>query len=563
MIHPPSFHACGEKRMMVTEHVVSVPLSYPDLESPQGKGSEALPRITLVDRLGIDTSAPKIDVYFTIVEMCTSHSSEEFHQSLTKLSPQNRASQYTAQKGGIDPSKMILYLQGGPGFGSPTPISGLSLASKGSWAAQLLEETNSDGKQFQRVVLMDQRGTGRSTPVNKRGLMKLFPDLFNESESDVSLAVEQLSRAKFEKALNDATFYLTKFRADSIVRDAEWIKDTLVNPTAHEETTQPWGACLGQSFGGFCIMTYLSSIANPPKICLLTGGIAPMNTPAKEVYDRLWFRVKERSMKYYEQYPGDVNIVKRIVRRLLKDEVRLNSGGVLTARRFLQLGLGLGGTPGVSFATLHSILNSAFIDESNDELSHTFLKQVENQQSFDDAPLYFLLHESIYADGPGTPMEWAAHTSYETICASDPEFDYKQTCNEEDTNPTLFFGEMVFPWMTDGDHAEVSGRGMRLLSETLASKADWLPLFDAANMRSALVGNDGDAPKTKAAGAVYYDDMYVDFDCCMKLVRRGEPLEGLKVWVTNEYQHSGLRDDGANIVKRLLGMAKGSVQIPS
>lgn len=55
----------------------------------------------------------------------------------------------------------------------------------------------------------------------------------------------------------------------------------------------------------------------------------------------------------------------------------------------------------------------------------------------------------------------------------------------------------------------------------------------------------------------------VDFDLAMKLVARGGPLEGVKVWITNEYQHSGLRDDGANIVCKLVSMAKGTIHVPS
>ena len=57
--------------------------------------------------------------------------------------------------------------------------------------------------------------------------------------------------------------------------------------------------------------------------------------------------------------------------------------------------------------------------------------------------------------------------------------------------------------------------------------------------------------------------MYVDFDIAMKVVKCGQPLENCKVWVSNEYQHSGLRDDGSLIFNKLLGMAKGEIGIPS
>ena len=563
--------------MVVTEHKVTVPLTYPDMEMAKSNYAGLENRIVTVDRItdGFDSKESfnrlnKVDVYFSVTEIISSSADEEFYSSLLTLSPKQRAERYLSRNGstGIDPSRTILYLQGGPGFGCASPVSGLSLDSPtSSWASQILlgGSTNIDGKSFQRVILMDQRGTGRSSPINKQQLRKLFPDLFsldnNNTDGDDGSPGMQIARAKFDKALTDATEYMSKFRADSIVRDAEWIKETLIGSTSNEQGPRPWGAVLGQSFGGFCIMTYLSSITHPPRICLFTGGIAPMNTPVREVYDRLWLRVRERNLRYYDQYPGDVSVVKRIIRKLLSGQVQMPSGGILTARRFLQLGLALGGTPGSSFASLHSLVNSAFVDDDSDELSNSFVKQVEAHQSFDDAPLYFLLHESIYADGPGA-TEWAAHSSFEAIRTSTvQEFDYTQTVNNEDT-PTLFFGEMVFPWMAHGDFAEVSGYGMKTLSEALATKNDWLPLFDAHNMQKALVGG-GFGAKTKSAAAVYYEDMYVDFDCCMKLVQRGAPLDGVKVWVTNDYQHSGLRDDGATIVKKLLGMAKGCIRVPS
>ncbi|KAL7473355.1 hypothetical protein ACHAXS_013945 [Conticribra weissflogii] len=575
---------------MVTEHRIRVPLHHPDLADTAAAASAGGGGgIVLVDgitdkfydgHVDFETS-PTVDVYFAIIELVSSSRDEAFFDLLADpaLSPRQRAEAYL-RGSSVDPSRTILYLQGGPGFGCATPVTGLSLASsKSSWAAQALLGgiTNSEGQYFQKVLLMDQRGTGRSSPITKQTLQRLFPDLFllDDDDADNESPAMQLTRAKASKALEEVTAYLAKFRADSIVRDAEWIRDALVSPAGASDLDvvsgssppRPWGAALGQSFGGFCIMTYLSSILHPPKICLLTGGIAPMDTPVREVYDRLWLRVRERSRRYYEKYPGDVERVKKIIRFLenppSKKSVTLPSGGILTARRFLQLGLGLGGTPGASFVNVHSIISSAFLDDDSDSetatLSNAFLKRIDAEQSFDDAPLYFLLHESIYADGPSAgATNWAAHSSLQANMQSNPEFDYRITSAADSKDPVLFTGEMVFPYMAHGDFADISGNGMRMLSESLASKHDWLPLFDASNMRSALL--DG---KTKAAAAVYYEDMYVDFDCCMKLVQRGMPLEGVKVWVTNEYQHSGLRDDGANIFKKIMAMAKGAIHVPS
>lgn len=36
-------------------------------------------------------------------------------------------------------------------------------------------------------------------------------------------------------------------------------------------------------------------------------------------------------------------------------------------------------------------------------------------------------------------------------------------------------------------------------------------------------------------------------------------VRGLRQWVTNEYKHSGIRDDGARILDRLLSMARDMI----
>ena len=40
---------------------------------------------------------------------------------------------------------------------------------------------------------------------------------------------------------------------------------------------------------------------------------------------------------------------------------------------------------------------------------------------------------------------------------------------------------------------------------------------------------------------------------------RGHDPQDLKVWVTNEYEHNGLRADGERIFSRLLDMARGKI----
>ena len=107
-----------------------------------------------------------------------------------------------ADKAGTD-LPWLLFLQGGPGFGAQRP------KGRDSWLNRALEDY--------RVLLLDQRGTGRSSPANRKTLARLA-------------AAGPQAQAS----------YLTHFRADSIVLDAELIR--------RELTDEPWSV-LGQSFG--------------------------------------------------------------------------------------------------------------------------------------------------------------------------------------------------------------------------------------------------------------------------------------------------------------------------
>jgi len=515
MITPPAVHACGENRCLaVTEHMISVPL---DREKPR---------------------SARIDLYFTVVEKVTNDNDVWLQelQSNNNLTPSQRAKDYIAKSGFTSADKMALYLQGGPGFGSPTPMVSLGFSKGASWAASAMDAG------YSHIVLMDQRGTGRSTPITKQTLEEKFPDLFLLDRTNGGDNNDSDTKANVDRAVDETTEYMSQFRADNIVLDAEAIKEALMvppeEPVVDDDPHNPWGLTVGQSFGGFCIMTYLSKIARPPKICILTGGIAPMLTPCFDAYTSLWRRCHERNLRYYEMYPGDIRRVKQIVQHLLNaPPVPLPSGGTLTARRFLQLGIALGGSPS-AFATFHAMLSTATTTgDGTIVFTRAFLKYMDSAQSFDDHPIYFWLHESIYGDGPNmnSPTNWAAHRAYESLVEKDVGFDYRHTSAllEDDSQPTLFFGEHVFPYMPE-DFAELSGVGLSAVAENLAAKTNWGHLYDADHMRQVLSNGT-----CKAAAAVYHDDMYVDFDACMKVTARGGPLEKCKVWVTNDYQHSG------------------------
>ena len=69
-------------------------------------------------------------------------------------------------------------------------------------------------------------------------------------------------------------------------------------------------------------------------------------------------------------------------------------------------------------------------------------------------------------------------------------------------------------------------------TSTNLPQADWGALYDEGALRESRV---------PMAAAIYYEDMYVDLELSLPTIGR---IRGLRQWVTSEYKHSGIRDDG-------------------
>ncbi|MCZ2527264.1 alpha/beta fold hydrolase [Streptomyces sp. HB2AG] len=388
----------------------------------------------------------------------------------------------------------LLFLQGGPGGRSPRP------SAREGWPARALDDY--------RVLLLDQRGTGRSTPANRQTV-----PLRGGPEQQAA--------------------YLAHFRADSIVRDAELIRRALLGEDSR------W-SLLGQSFGGFCALTYLSLAPEGLREVMITGGLAGLGRDAHEVYRAAYPRVERKNERYYRDFPQDVAAVRRIAAHLLRaqkagEPVRLPDGGLLTVEAFQSLGMLLGTASGP--AVLHYLLEDAWVPGADGpELSDTFLAGVQAQLSFASNPLYGVLHESIYGQGASTG--WAA----QQVRGEFPRFDAARAL-EGDT-PVLFTGEMIYPWMFGADPALGP---LEEAAHLLASREDWPPLYDAGRLAENTV---------PVAAAVYHDDMYVD---TAHSLETAAAVRGLRTWVTDEFEHDGLRADGDRVLGRLIAMVRGQV----
>lgn len=385
---------------------------------------------------------------------------------------------------GADPNGKLpwaIFFQGGPGFASPRP------STKSGWLGELLKG--------HRVLLLDQRGNGLST--------RVLPQ---------SLSVFGSPQAQAE--------HLTHFRADNIVRDAEAIRLRLLGPG------EKWTG-LGQSYGGFVLLTYLSFHPEGLAKVLITGGVACVKRHIDENYRLTYGKVLEKNRQFYGRYPEDDGIIHDILMALEKSPL-LPSGRPLTARRFQQLGLSFGMSG--AFEALHYLLEEAFIAGSHGrELSYPFLAACDRQLPFETNPIFCILHESIYAEGYAT--NWAA----ERLRAEFPALAISA-----DTR-LIFTGEMISPTMLDDFPSLQPLRGC---AEILAGKSDWGSLYDL----SQLAKNE-----VPIAAISYHGDMYVPIEWSEETARH---LPRFAHWITNEWEHNGLGIDGARILGRLLEMAE-------
>jgi pimeloyl-ACP methyl ester carboxylesterase len=281
---------------------------------------------------------------------------------------------------------------------------------------------------------------------------------------------------------------------------------------------------LGQSYGGFVALTYLSLAPHGLDLVLVAGGLPPLDRGPDDVYRATYARVRERYDRLVHRYPGDAARLDAIADHVSGNDVRLPSGDRLTVPRLQSLGFGLGVSDGLE--KVHYRLESAW---AGAELADDFLAGVEAATSFVDGPLYALLHESIYCQGEAS--RWSA----QRVGAELPEFS-------PDARPLLPTGEMVLPALVHGTRALAP---LGEAAELLAAYEMWPMLYD----RDVLAANE-----VPVAAVVYRDDMYVEHTYSVETAER---VGNLHCWVTSELGHDGLRSD-STVLDRLLDMARGT-----
>jgi pimeloyl-ACP methyl ester carboxylesterase len=362
---------------------------------------------------------------------------------------------------------MVVYLCGGPGDGNP------AFANK-----ELLQIILGWGHP---ILFLDYRGTGKSTPVTAESL----GERVNPSE------------------------YLAQFRQDSIVADLEAIR-LCFNGVKF--------ILVGQSFGGWIAMTYVSFLPGSLNGVFLTGGMPPIGRSPRVVYEALYKRVVGANEAYYAEYDGDAAKVKAIVKWLARQGskkcpgVKLPDGQVLTPRGFMTLGRHFGrGQNGFDRVHLLVTRMAADLKASGSISNETLARYAASGGAgfrLPERPLYAVLHEAIYCSG-NMKANWAAHevgrgqgAHFEWLCE---RFDTLVANVDNDPAPLYFTGEMIHDFMLrDGGTATVPFDGA---AHKLAQKGQWSNLYDAAQLSRN---------KVPIRALIYDQDMFVDSQLSLK-----------------------------------------------
>jgi pimeloyl-ACP methyl ester carboxylesterase len=379
----------------------------------------------------------------------------------------------------------LVFLQGGPGGRSPRPG-----ADGPGWLEWALRRY--------RVVLLDQRGTGRSTPQDRHTLAGLTP-------------AQQADR-------------LALFRADAIVADAEALRRHLLGDA-------PW-TTLGQSFGGFCTWTYLSQAPEGLLACLVTGGVPPVGVHVDDVYRATRPAYERRVAELDDQHPEARVVLAEVARHLLAGaEEYLPSGERLTVSRLQEVGHPLGFVSGPE--TLAVLAEDAWAVRGapgTGRLSDTFLAGVHEIVSYATGPLYALVHEACYGE-PGVVTDWASdRIRAEQGVPAEP-------VREADGVERLpLTGENIYRSSVAADPALAP---LLEAADLLAERVWDRPLYDPARLAANTV---------PVAACVYERDVYVEAG----LSHTAAKATGAVTVVSDEvHHHDGLRRAAPAVLGRL------------
>ncbi len=249
----------------------------------------------------------------------------------------------------------LIYFQGGPGKPGPRTLM--------DWIPEALRRY--------RVFLLDERGTGRSTKIDKTTPERITAKL------------------------------LAHLRPPDIAADAEALRQQL--------DIAQWDL-LGNSFGAACTGSYLSYFPDGVRRAHLIGCV-PEPQMDVDVFNRLGYQLlRDRQQQMFDEIPWLEQRVTDIAQHLDEHDEIMPTGERLSSTRFRSCGVLLGEEG--DFGRLANLLEMPFTTHRGEKrLRGDFKAQLSAVISLESMPLWAVIHESVMAR-PGQAVNWSAERIY-------------------------------------------------------------------------------------------------------------------------------------------------------
>lgn len=249
----------------------------------------------------------------------------------------------------------LVYFQGGPGKPGPRTVMG--------WIPEALKRY--------RVFLIDERGTGRSTKIDRTTPERITPGM------------------------------LSHLRPPDVAADAEAVREHL--------GLEQWDL-LGNSFGAACAGSYLTYFPSGVRRAHLAGTV-PEPEMDVDLFNRLTFELlKQRQQQLFDAVGWLPARIEEVADHVDNHDERMPTGERLSSTRMRMAGVLLGEEG--DFAALANLFESPFTTYRGEKrLRGDFLAQLGAIISLETMPLWAVVHETVMAR-PGQAVNWSAERIY-------------------------------------------------------------------------------------------------------------------------------------------------------
>ena len=278
------------------------------------------------------------------------------------------------------------------------------------------------------------------------------------------------------------------------------------------------GACSARASAGCASTTYLSIAPEGLREAFVTGGLPPLGPRIDDVYRATYARTLERSRRYYERYPDDRERVRALRRAPARPRTSAcpSRRPARPPRRLRQLGGMLGMSDGAEEPALPARAARRLARLPPRRRGGARLRA---QPALRRAPRGVLgrrRRDALVGASACCPPPTTTRPS------SSPASTSIRGCSRT----TARWRRCARP---------------RTSSPRTSGRACTTPTAWRAN-------------EVPVAAAIYAEDMYVERAFSEETAAA---IRGLRPWLTNEYEHNGLRADGARILGHLIDLARG------